>query len=217
MKVQPLKILLIEDNAADRELVEAFLEQQLGSPFALENATRLAAALRELERSSFDVILLDLHLPDSSGLATFGEVHARAGQTPIVILSGADDVDDALSAVRMGAQDYLVKGKTDSYLLVNSLRFAIERVSRLKKYQAEQDNISQEIAAITSRFAKITPREREVLEQIADGKTIKQIALALGTSYNTVKNQRSAIQEKLQAVSEADLVRMVMIVRFGGK
>ena len=217
MKVQSLKILLVEDNVAERELVEIFLEQQLGNSFAIENTTHLVAALRKLERGIFDVILLDLHLPDSSGLATFREVHARAGQIPIVILSGADDVDDALSAVRMGAQDYLVKGKTDSYLLVNSLRFAVERVSRLKKYQAERDKITQEISEITSRFPKLTPREREVLELIADGKTIKQIALALGTSYNTVKNQRAAIQEKLHAVSEADLIRMVLIVRFGGK
>src|SRR5258708_1032464 len=107
MSAQPINVLLIEDNPGHPELVEFFLEQALAAPFVLQRAALLSVGLRELARGGFDVILLDLILPDSAGLATFRKVHSHDGDVPIVVLSGADNEEDALAAVRMGAQDYL--------------------------------------------------------------------------------------------------------------
>jgi DNA-binding NarL/FixJ family response regulator len=215
MSAQPVRILLIEDNPVDAYLVKVFLAQGWSVPVALACAKRLSAALRKLERQAFDVILLDLNLPDSAGLDTFSSVHARAGTTPIVVLTGLNEEADAFAAMRMGAQDYLIKGKTDSHMLVRSLQFAIERVARLEQHRAERTAITRQLDQINDHFAKLSPRERQILELIAAGKTIKNIAMASGTSYHTVKNQRASILAKLKAQSDADLVRMVMVVRFG--
>ena len=215
MDAQTIRILLVEDNEADVHLVEAFLDQSLGAAFVLNHVGRLSDGLNRLKREVFDIVLLDLHLPDSTGLDTFRAVYAQASRVPIVVLSGIEDEADARAAVRAGADDYLVKGKTDGYLLARSLQFSIERAARLKQYVAERVTITQNVVQITDRLENLSPREREVLERIADGMTLKQIARALGTSYNTVKNQRASILEKLEAQSESDLVRMVLIVRFG--
>jgi DNA-binding NarL/FixJ family response regulator len=215
MNAQPIRILLIEDNPFDAYLVEIFLEQGLNIPAALVHARDLAAGLGMAATQAFDVVLLDLNLPDSAGLETFSKVHAQVGDVPIVVLSADDQEDAALAAVRMGAQDYLVKGMTDSYLLGRSLQFAIERSARREQYTAERAEITRQLAQISRSFAKLSPREMEVLEQIALGKSVKQIALASGTSYHTVKNQRASIMTKLDAQCDADLVRMVMVVRFG--
>jgi DNA-binding NarL/FixJ family response regulator len=215
MNAQPIRILLIEDNPFDAYLVEVFLEQGLNMPVTLAHATGLAAGLSMIGAQAFDVILLDLNLPDSAGLDTFSKVHARVSGVPIVVLSADDEEDAALAAVRMGAQDYLVKGMTDSYLLARSLQFAIERSGRREQYRAERIEITRQLAQISRSFAKLSPREMEVLEQIGQGKSVKQIALASGTSYHTVKNQRASIMTKLDAQCDADLVRMVMVVRFG--
>lgn len=215
MKPPALRLLLIEDNDGDAHLVEAFLEEGLSVPYKMKRANTLAKGLHLLEQGNFDVVLLDLTLPDSIGLETFSQLHPRANHVPIVVLSGADDEQSALEAVRQGAQDYLVKGSTDSSLLARALQFAIERTAWMQQYQAERQQITAKLSHLRALISELTPREREILEQIAEGKSLKQIAGALGTSYNTVKNQRSRVVEKLEAESDADLVRMVLVVRFG--
>jgi DNA-binding NarL/FixJ family response regulator len=215
MNAQPIHVLLIEDNPNDAELVELFLDQGLAGSFVLDRAARLSTALRKLAQGGFDVVLLDLLLPDSAGLSTFRRVHAAAGEVPIVVFSGADSDQDALTAVRMGAQDYLIKGKTDARLLARSVRFALVRKHAPRQHWLQPARSTQELGRIAERFPKLSPRERQILEQLANGHSLKQIALALGTSYYTVKNQRASILRKLDARSDTDLVRMVMVVRFG--
>src|SRR3989338_1826818 len=108
-----VRALLIEDDADFAGL----LEKRLGSPqrrsIALQIADRLDRGIGFLQDGRYDVILLDLLLPDSSGLDTFTHVYTQAPQTPIIILTGLDDEDVAIAAVNAGAQDYLVKGKVD--------------------------------------------------------------------------------------------------------
>ncbi|HIE43503.1 MAG TPA: hybrid sensor histidine kinase/response regulator, partial [Candidatus Omnitrophica bacterium] len=98
-----------------------------GISLELECADRLSKSLSRLAKGGIDVILLDLSLPDSQGLETFIEVYSKAPQVPIIVLSGLDDESLAVKAVGKGAQDYLVKGRVDSNLLVRSIRYAIER------------------------------------------------------------------------------------------
>ena len=123
----PLRVLLIEDNAGDVRLLRALLDEMPDQPFRLELVKSLAAALARLTRGGVDALLLDLGLPDSRGLATLERLRAQVPQLPIVILSGQDDEQLALRAVRAGAQDYLLKGRVDGQLLVRAVRYAVER------------------------------------------------------------------------------------------
>ena len=123
----PLKVLLVEDNAADARIVVELLRHAAPAAIELTHAIRLRQALEYLGSNGFDAVLLDLSLPDSDGLATFAQAYAQRPATAIVVLTGLQDADVAERAVREGAQDYLVKGQVDGPLLLQSIRFAIER------------------------------------------------------------------------------------------
>lgn len=126
---EPTRILLVEDDAADAYILRWHL---LKNPrnrhrFELEHVEYLEAGLERLSRDSFAILLLDLGLPDSVGIDTFCRAGREATDVPIIVLSGLDDEDVALSAVREGAQDYLVKSEITGPLLIRSIRYAIER------------------------------------------------------------------------------------------
>jgi PAS domain S-box-containing protein len=127
MENKPIKALLIEDNPADARLLREMLVEVGDAPFELVWADRLSTGLERLAAGDIDAVLLDLSLPDSHGLDTFLQVQAQVPRVPITVLSGLDDAVLALQAVREGAQDYLVKGKIDSNLLIRAIRYAIER------------------------------------------------------------------------------------------
>ena len=123
-----VRVLLVEDNPADARLVEILLSEAGSSAdFEVAHSERFAEALQRLEEATFEVILLDLSLPDSSGLETVSRMRAAAPRTPMVVLSGQDDEEVAFRAVQQGAQDYLIKGQGDGNLLARTIRYAIER------------------------------------------------------------------------------------------
>jgi len=124
----PLQILLIEDNPADASMITGLLTQARGWEFALTWANNLSNGLERLREMHFDVLLLDLGLPESSGLATVKRLFAQAQPVPtLIVLSGLTDEEIAIKALQAGAQDYLVKGQVDSALLVRAIRYAIGR------------------------------------------------------------------------------------------
>lgn len=127
MEDRQIKVLLIEDNPGDARLIEEMLSEVDGTLFDMENVSRLSDGLTRIRKGGIDAVLLDLGLPDSAGLDTFGKVQDQAPEVPIVVLTGLDDTELALEGVRMGAQDYLVKGRADGDLLARTLRYAIER------------------------------------------------------------------------------------------
>jgi two-component system, cell cycle sensor histidine kinase and response regulator CckA len=129
MATSPLSVLLVEDNPADARLVSELLKEATGQPIALTHSVRLSDALTKLRRDGFSAVLLDLSLPDSEGLETFTRARAGAPNAPIVVLTGLADEETAATAVREGAQDYLVKGTVDGPLLYRSIRYAVERHS----------------------------------------------------------------------------------------
>jgi CheY-like chemotaxis protein/MinD-like ATPase involved in chromosome partitioning or flagellar assembly len=122
---QNLRILLIEDNPGDARLIHEALPPP--GDVALEWVDRLAAGLDRIQAGAYDAVLLDLSLPDSRGFETFERLRQRAPRLPVVVLTGLDDEELALRAVRAGAQDYLVKGVLKPGALLRILRFAIER------------------------------------------------------------------------------------------
>jgi DNA-binding NarL/FixJ family response regulator len=124
-------VLAVDDSAADRDLVRLSL---LGSThcYKLECAERLSEGLEKLGNQRADVVLLDLNLPDSQGKDTVKRIVQHAAHVPVVVLTGADDRCLALESVRLGAQDYIVKGQIDSVALPRAIQDAIERHNFLK-------------------------------------------------------------------------------------
>jgi PAS domain S-box-containing protein len=122
------RVLLIEDNRGDARLIEALLEES-GTSFDVEWMSKLGDGLDRLRADGppIDAVLLDLALPDSRGFGTFAAVNQSFPSVPIVLLTGLDDEELAVRAVRQGAQDYLSKGRIDGPLLARAIHYAIER------------------------------------------------------------------------------------------
>jgi serine phosphatase RsbU (regulator of sigma subunit) len=136
MEDSPIHILLVEDNPGDARLLRETLREVPAEQFALAQVERLDQALQRLAEHHFDVVLLDLSLPDSQGLETCARMHAGAPRAPLVVLTGLDDETVAVQAMQKGAQDYLVKGQVDGNMLMRSMRYAIERTRRLDAERA---------------------------------------------------------------------------------
>ncbi|HEY9657133.1 MAG TPA: response regulator, partial [Allocoleopsis sp.] len=115
-----VNVLLVEDNGAEARLLQELLKGSINC-FNLVHVKRLQAALAQLEQQGFDVILLDLTLPDSQGLASLDTLLGYAPHLPIVVLTNTNDDELAVAAVRHGAQDYLVKRHVNPEVLVRSL------------------------------------------------------------------------------------------------
>jgi len=128
----PIRLLLVEDDAHDAEVTRRRLAQQREAHFDIKQVPRLADALPLVQRGGIDAVLLDLSLPDSSGTAGLQELALAIPLTPIVVLTGNDQWDASLRALRNGAQDYLLKGRHDAQRLAQAICHAIER----KRFEA---------------------------------------------------------------------------------
>jgi len=160
---RPLRLLLVEDNPDDvffiREmLADADLEDERFAGVDLVHVDRLAAADEALDGAqAFDVVLLDLSLPDADGLETFERVRERTPDLPVVILSGLDDAKVALNAVRSGAQDYLVKGDLDAATLGRAIRYALERFRYTDAYRSSHERFQRTLAEATQASLVLEP------------------------------------------------------------
>lgn len=121
-----VSVLLVEDNDGDAKLIDRKL-RKVETPFEVNRVEWLASALQVVEARPPDVVLLDLSLPDSQGLDTVVEFVKRAPAIPVVVMTGYDDMKTAMNAVRLGAQDYLIKGQLHDRHLERTLMIAIER------------------------------------------------------------------------------------------
>jgi signal transduction histidine kinase len=154
--VAPIRLLLVEDNPGDARLVREHLADIAGRPrFNLGDAPTLAQALEMARREAFDIVLLDLSLPDSAGLETLARWQAYAPELPVIVLTGLDDEAQAVAAVREGAQDYLVKGRIDGDVLSQAIRYAIER-------KRIQDALRHAKATLERRVEERTGELREI-------------------------------------------------------
>jgi signal transduction histidine kinase len=152
----PIEILLVEDNHGDVRLIQEMLSQAGAVPYSLEVATSLAAALERLRAGGIDVLLLDLGLPDSSGLNTFTSVHAQIPTLPIIVLTGFGDPSIALKVVQQGAQDYLVKGQVDGNLIWRTIRYAMERQRGRRELVLSETRVRQLNESLERRVADRT-------------------------------------------------------------
>ncbi len=150
-----VKVLLVEDNPGDSLLVREALEETEPGTFDLTCATRLDAGLERLQQKRFDVVLLDLTLPDSEGLATFRAVQDKARHEPIIVLTGSMDQHLAMEALPLGAQDYLIKGRTSPEHLARSIRHAIWRRRSKTERLATDSPAKPDVGAVWSYVAEV--------------------------------------------------------------
>ena len=143
-RTEPIQVLLIEDNPGDARLVRLMLAEGVSPGYATTHVTHLGEAIKHIRTTPPEVILLDISLPDAQGFQTFARVCEEAPTIPIVLLTGVDNQDLASEVVRQGAQDYLLKGQFDAYLLIHAIRYAIER----KRFDSRIQNLLQRQVAI---------------------------------------------------------------------
>ena len=143
MSNQSLKILLVEDNAAEVALIQELLAEASPTPFELRSVNRLADGIECLRLNGFNIVLLDLSLPDSRGLETVIQFKAEAASIPMIVLTALNDELIALESVRKGAQDYLFKGQLEGELLVRAINYAIERqqIEETLRQQAQRERL----------------------------------------------------------------------------
>jgi two-component system response regulator FixJ len=196
------ELFIVDDDVMIREALSAIftLAGYRVTGFA-DTETFLAAARHHAPAC----ILLDLHLPDKSGVAVLKELDAQNYPAPIFIVTGDGDVGCAVEAVKSGAFDYLVK-PFDARSIVIRVGGAISAFRKRSTYSNGGDGGRADFPG----HALLTPREREVLAQIAAGASNKEAGRRLGISPRTIEVHRARVMEKIGARNAADLVRIVL-------
>lgn len=194
----PSLVHVVDDDEAVRDSLRFLLELE-GLPVRTYPA---AAALLEAELPDAGCIVSDFRMPGIDGLQLLDALHTRGVRLPLVMMTAHGEVPIAVRAMRSGAIDFLEKPFEQQQLLD-----AIGRA--LDQNRADLAARSQALAA-TQRLAQLTPREREVLEQLVAGKSTKEIARDLGTSPRTIEVHRARVAHKLEANSLPELVRLVL-------
>ncbi|MBD2596188.1 hybrid sensor histidine kinase/response regulator [Nostoc spongiaeforme FACHB-130] len=193
-----VKILLIEDNLAEARLLQEFLQQADAKEFVLVHVKRLQEALNELKSSDYDIILLDLTLPDSQGLSSLPVLINCAPSVPIVVLTNTNDEELAIVAVREGAQDYLVKRHVNANGLVRSICYAIERKQLLETLRQVNQTLQVQVKESTAELVKaneINQFRSELVSMLSHDirQPLNTILLAAGLLQN---NEDKLTQEK---------------------
>ena len=198
-------VYVVDDDRAVRDALRALLES---ADFRVESYGSAREFLDTCCSLRSGCLLLDVRMPGMTGLELQEYLIAHRIHIPIVILTGHGDVSMAVKAIKAGAVDFVEKPFDDEDL--------IQRIEAAISREVAVTWSDTKIAAITARLAKLSERESQVLNLIVAGKWVKAIAAELGTSPNTVRNQRTSILRKMEAGSVADLVRMVTSARLVG-
>jgi len=167
MAKEIITILFIEDDLGYFKIIEEMIDQAGGGDFTLKHADTLTKGLDVLSKEAFDVILLDMTLPDSEGLNTLLEVKESVPDIPIVVLTSLEDEKVALSAVRESAQDYLYKGEVKPTLLIRALRYAVERKRMLEDLKHAYDSLD---ILVQERTEELSLANIQLQNEIVDKK-----------------------------------------------
>ncbi len=179
------ELLLVEDNAADAGLIQAHLRVGLAG-IEVSRVERLSAAIDALATGRFSVVLLDLNLPDSSGVETFRRLSAKSNNTPIVVLSGMEDAETAIEAVGAGADDYVQKNHYDAQTLARSVRFAMERSTR-RSTERELINVRSELSAAQHIQDSLYPDDPPQIAGFDIASGIRSAGIGCGDYYDFIQ------------------------------
>ena len=183
-----LRLLLIEDNQVDATVIEAMLADTLGAGSSCTRVTTLAGGLAALAESPVSCVLLDLNLRDSEGLGTLDAVLVAGSEPAVVVLTGLNDDRTGRAALASGAQDYLIKGKTDAEQLSRAIRYAVERkrVERALRHETLHDaltglaNRTMFVERTRAAIARQARRDGYLVVQLLDLDRFKWINDSLG-------------------------------------
>jgi two-component system response regulator FixJ len=190
-------VYIVDDDGAIRNGMAALLN---AAGYRCATAPSAHEFLAELPPTPAGCLVLDIGLPGMSGLELQDELSNRGSEMPIIFITGDADVPMAVSAMRKGAIDFLLKPFDDEVLL--------ERIDAALELNAELRQEHDIEAAVEEHVRDLTDREREVLDLVVTGKPNKVIAYDLGVSQRTVEIHRSRVMKKMGARSLAELVRM---------
>lgn len=199
MSSKTIQILLVEDNPGDSRLIREMLLSGTQEQVWLEPVALLKTALQQIQSETYDVILLDLSLPDSHGIDTLLQMRAEASDTAIVVLTGIDDEELGIQAVQMGAQDYLPKGDVDSKLLVRSIRYAIERHQiemAVRKNEEEYRSLIDDVFNTSMVAVLILDRSLRVVWC----NEATEVYFGIGREHIVGKDKRKLIDQELKCI-----------------
>jgi len=205
-------VLLVDDDELDRKLVKLILIKAAALVrFNVETAQNMSEAVARLTNSSFNVVLLDLNLPDSRGVETVQKIFEVAPNIPIVVLTGFDDEDAGLDAIRSGAEDYLVKGDGLEYTLVRTIRYAIER----KKSELSTIEAKQELERINTRLLKATKTANEMAAEAEKANAAKSQFLAnmsheIRTPMNAIIGFSEVLEEEPLTAPQKEYIQLIL-------
>ncbi|MGA9799327.1 MAG: response regulator [Terriglobales bacterium] len=190
-------VFVVDDDVSVRESLELLIDNEGWQPKTFASAQEFLNSLRAVAPSC---LVLDISLPGLNGLELQKRVVVERTDMPIIFITGYADIPKTVQAMKAGAVEFLTKPFNDEVLLT-AIRQALER-SRLALAQ------EAEIREFRSRYAALTPREREVMALVVSGLLNKQVGGELGISEITVKAHRGQVMQKMKANSVADLVKM---------
>lgn len=191
--VKPLNVLVVEDDIVDGKLLHRLLRQSALPISDVKFAECLNTALGFLDKNDFDVVFLDLGLPDSQGIDSVSAVNAKAPNVPIIVLSGLDDAEIGVTAVRKGVEDYLVKGQVDSNLLARAVWYAIERKQIRKILERKQKHLEAIFDAVPIGMLLvdenlIVKRTNDAIRRIIHRDYSEIINLRIGNSLKCINS-----------------------------
>jgi two-component system response regulator DevR len=194
---RPIRLLLVDDH----KVVRAGLRALLGGTERIEivgEADSMESAVTEAARLKPDIVLMDVRLPDGSGIEACREVRAARAETRVLFLTSFADDDAVMATIFAGADGYLLK-EIDEEALIRAIETVAEGRSILDSAVTQRMLARmKEHSAIETKSEGLSPQEQKVLAQVAEGRTNKEIAAALGLSDKTVRNYLSNIFQKLQ-------------------
>jgi signal transduction histidine kinase len=196
MAEKRIKVLLIEDSAFDTKLINDLCRESCSSQIELEQRGNLSEAFNALNENHFDLILLDLTLPEAEGLDTLAKVNARYPRIPIVVLTRTDDETLAVKSVSMGAQDYLIKGQVNGIILKRAIRYGIERKQMEEELHKHRENLEELVAA---RTVELIESNKQLMSEITKRNHAEN---SLQSAFNQLKEARDQLiqAEKMEIV-----------------
>jgi FixJ family two-component response regulator len=199
MAANGLKVFIIDDDSEVSDALSALLQAE---GFAVATYSSGSEFLESFDPTQQGCIILDINLPQISGLDLQPILAERGIDLPIIFLTGFGDVPKATAGLKAGAVDFLEK-PVDAEVLINAVQQALEISVQRSGEKARQ----QEVEAL---YSHLTPREKEIIVLLARGYSAKQVGRALGISHRTAEIHRARIMEKLGVQSLADLVALAI-------
>lgn len=199
---EPSTVFVVDDDPGIQDSLRMMIE---GEGYNVELFPNAEEFLDRFDPEKSGCLLLDIRMPGIGGLELQRRLAERNYRIPTIILTGHADIQLAVAAMKAGAFDLLEKPYSAERLLP-AIQAALGRDVLIREHRTEQ-------AVIAKDYERLTPRERTVLDLIVEGEPTKRIAAHLGTSFNTVRNQRSSILRKMNADSVVDLVRKVSTLK----